>query len=211
VAIFQCHPIAAPYDLEIKEYTCIDLTRYLVSTSVLNVVADVAILVLPLRILWTLQLPTSRKVSLSFVFLLGTFTIAISTVRTVAVSRLIVTDPTWDLVPLELYSSLEVDSGIICACLPAMAPLLQRFFGRSMTGRSDYKNDSSLKRNQWPTTKRSLVNDGSFTQLHSDDPSKFAGASPPPIFTAVHGKSSAAQGDDLEMDNIYVTTEVVVD
>jgi len=74
VAIFQCHPIAAAYDMKLQQMKgtkCIHLTQYLVSTSILNVVVDAVILVLPLRILWTLQLRTSRKVSLSFVFLLG--------------------------------------------------------------------------------------------------------------------------------------------
>ena len=50
---------------------CIDENAYYVSTSVFNVALDFWILVLPLSIVWTLQLSRRRKIGLIAIFLLG--------------------------------------------------------------------------------------------------------------------------------------------
>ena len=74
--IFRCHPIDVMWDPvavaspNIRKY-CIDDAAYYVSTSAFNVALDFWILVLPLSIVWTLQLSARRKVGLSVVFLLG--------------------------------------------------------------------------------------------------------------------------------------------
>ena len=70
-AIFQCKPIAAAYDPLISHKSCIKVRDYFVVTSILNVLIDVAILVLPLPLLWQLQLSTSRKLTLSVILTLG--------------------------------------------------------------------------------------------------------------------------------------------
>ncbi len=71
VAIFQCSPIAAAYDPLILHKSCINVRDYFVVTGILNIVIDVAILILPMPSLWKLQLPTSRKLTLSIIFTLG--------------------------------------------------------------------------------------------------------------------------------------------
>ena len=55
---------------DVRHY-CNDSNTYYVSTSAFNVALDFWILVLPLSIVWTLQLSGSRKVGLSAIFLLG--------------------------------------------------------------------------------------------------------------------------------------------
>ena len=70
-AAFQCKPIAAAWNPDITSKHCINIRDYFVSTSSLNVVIDFAILILPLPPLWRLQLATSRKVTISSIFLLG--------------------------------------------------------------------------------------------------------------------------------------------
>ena len=59
-------------------------------------------------------------------------TTAISIARTVAVFSLSKSDDTWDFAPVTLYSSLEIDTGLICACLPVIAPLLRFMPGKSL-------------------------------------------------------------------------------
>ena len=74
-ALFQCNPMRAAVDLALQEQPttrCIHLPAYFLSMSVLNVVLDICILVLPLKPLWALSLATSRKLAISMIFLLGT-------------------------------------------------------------------------------------------------------------------------------------------
>lgn len=72
-AIFRCTPVSAAFSLDAlyQDHHCINANAYLISTSVVNVLLDVWILVLPLFIIWTLQLSPRQKYELSGVFLLG--------------------------------------------------------------------------------------------------------------------------------------------
>ena len=74
--IFRCHRIDDTWNPIIvsspdeRQY-CISNSAYYISTSAFNVALDIWILVLPLSIVWTLQLSGRRKVGLSAIFLLG--------------------------------------------------------------------------------------------------------------------------------------------
>lgn len=74
--IFRCHPIAVTWNPlvvggpDVRHY-CIDNNTYYVSSSAVNVAIDFWILVLPLSIVWTLQLSGRRKAGLTVIFLLG--------------------------------------------------------------------------------------------------------------------------------------------
>jgi hypothetical protein len=39
------------------------------------------------------------------------------------------TDSTWDNVPTSYWSVIELNTGILCACLPTLRPLLRKFTG----------------------------------------------------------------------------------
>lgn len=74
--ILRCHPINDMWNplvisaSDVRHY-CIDANAYYVSTSTFNVVLDVWILMLPISIVWTLQLSRRRKAGLSAIFLFG--------------------------------------------------------------------------------------------------------------------------------------------
>ena len=74
--IFRCHPIHDSWNPdvvggpEVRHY-CTSNNTYYVSSSAFNVALDFWILMLPVSIVWTLQLSARRKVGLSAIFLLG--------------------------------------------------------------------------------------------------------------------------------------------
>lgn len=70
-AVFQCKPIHLAWDPTSTRSECFKLRAYLVGTNVPNVLLDVAILVTPLYPGWQLKLPTTNKVLISGVFVLG--------------------------------------------------------------------------------------------------------------------------------------------
>lgn len=55
---------------DFRDY-CIDANAYYISTSAFNVALDFWILVLPLPVVWSLQLSGRRKVGLNVIFLIG--------------------------------------------------------------------------------------------------------------------------------------------
>jgi hypothetical protein len=60
---------------------------------IVNVVADVAILALPIRYIFTLRLTVTRRIQVSGIFLLGALVCVFGIVRTVALSRAAEGDP----------------------------------------------------------------------------------------------------------------------
>lgn len=72
-AIFRCSPVRYGF-LPVTTQTishCDDIDAYLLATSILNVVLEFWILLLPLSVVWTLQLPNKQKAAVSCIFLLG--------------------------------------------------------------------------------------------------------------------------------------------
>ena len=70
VAIFQCQPIAYQWNKQLNG-TCIDQLAFFRWISVPNLIHDIAMLVLPLPMIWNLQVGTRQKFALSLVFLIG--------------------------------------------------------------------------------------------------------------------------------------------
>jgi hypothetical protein len=69
-AIFQCQPVALQWDKTLQG-TCIDQLAFFRWISVPNVIHDVAMLLLPIPIIWKLQINIRQKIALSSVFLIG--------------------------------------------------------------------------------------------------------------------------------------------
>ena len=74
-AIFQASPPSLLWTTNLKDlpkgYHHIDFPAYLIGSAVPNVVMDFAILLLPMSIVWQLQINMSRKMALSAVFAVG--------------------------------------------------------------------------------------------------------------------------------------------
>ncbi len=72
VVIFQCKPVSAFWDpAEGNGTTCISTEEFFYSIAPFNIATDVAILCLPVREVWKLQMPFKRRVATFVMFLLG--------------------------------------------------------------------------------------------------------------------------------------------
>ncbi|KAK8055137.1 hypothetical protein PG993_000364 [Apiospora rasikravindrae] len=107
-----------------------------------DTVMDVIIILLPMPMLWGLQLVTSKKVALTFIFGLGFVIIALTSVRIRFFSELDpfnITEPS----RVALFSSLVPLLGIINANLPAMAPAFNKMFRSSIFSTAASKSEGS--------------------------------------------------------------------
>ncbi|KAJ8120687.1 hypothetical protein ONZ43_g2666 [Nemania bipapillata] len=124
---FQCFPVQMFWEHDLKGH-CINQNAFYLASAIINVFGDIAVLSLPLPIIWGLQASRSKKWSLSFLFLLGAFVVVASIFRIVAVTQIDPTDFSFTNVGGGLWSTVEVEVGFICANLPAVRPLIFKWF-----------------------------------------------------------------------------------
>ncbi|KAI0115956.1 hypothetical protein GGR51DRAFT_546232 [Nemania sp. FL0031] len=129
---FQCFPVQTFWDPDLDGH-CINQNAFYLASAIINVFGDIAVLSLPLPIIWNLQASRSKKWSLSFLFLLGAFVVVASIFRIVAVTQIDPMDFSFTNVGGGLWSTVEVEVGFICANLPAVRPLLFKWFKYDMT------------------------------------------------------------------------------
>ncbi|KAI0197609.1 hypothetical protein F4808DRAFT_438687 [Astrocystis sublimbata] len=132
----QCTPVAYQWDKTI-DGRCIDQLTYYRWISVPNVIHDVAMLILPLPMVWNLQIELRQKLALSAVFLIGSIGCIASFVRLSIFFKLnALSDNTWTSVPLHSWTLAEPGVILISACLPALWPLVLLAISRTSTLRS---------------------------------------------------------------------------
>jgi hypothetical protein len=68
---FQCQPFAFNWDKSIPGGRCFDVTAFALSSSVPNIVSDVAIMFLPVRTILDLKVSVGKRVGLCLIFLTG--------------------------------------------------------------------------------------------------------------------------------------------
>jgi fucose permease len=149
LAIFQCRPIPAAYRYPVAEGArCTDIVTLYLSSAPVNIITDIAILLLPMPILTAMRLPKKQKIILVATFSAGAFVAVVDVVRlaylqNAASDRIheAVTnsassttagtqggnDFSWDASLSFMWSAVEVHLGILCACVPGLKPLFLRF------------------------------------------------------------------------------------
>lgn len=71
LALLICHPVAFNWDVTIPDGYCDDHKAAFLSSAVLNCILDVAILALPLPMLWGLKMVTSKKIGVTIMLSVG--------------------------------------------------------------------------------------------------------------------------------------------
>lgn len=69
--MFQCIPFAFNWDKTIPNGTCFDVQFFANSSSVPNIATDLAVLILPLKMVWCLKISIGRRIGLLLIFLTG--------------------------------------------------------------------------------------------------------------------------------------------
>ncbi|KAL1601491.1 hypothetical protein SLS60_006406 [Paraconiothyrium brasiliense] len=132
-----CRPIEAFWDESVKG-DCLNLVHFTYFTNITNMITDVWIFLMPVPVIWHLQLQTKKKLLLCLIFSIGIAYVSLYTAHTndgsiltrayrtciVSAIRLTVVlghgyaDFTWSYVPLGAYSAFEPLGGILCTNLP---------------------------------------------------------------------------------------------
>ncbi|EWC47679.1 hypothetical protein DRE_03299 [Drechslerella stenobrocha 248] len=130
---FRCQPIGLVFDPESNRQPfpgCIGTVRIYFASAPVNILEDLAIIVLPIPVLTSLRLPNRQKAILLVVFSLGVFDIVVGIIR-IHYFQLTETqelDFDYNAAYSFMWAAIEVNVGIVCASIPMTKPLIYRFF-----------------------------------------------------------------------------------
>lgn len=135
VILLICRPLQARWErqnplwLAQHSYTCLSERLNLVIGSSISATEDTVIGLLPILILWGLQIPRRQKIAIWCLFALSIFTGMTSYVRTYVIYRAywISLDYMRELYWTIILSALEITCALICSSIPALKPFLVHF------------------------------------------------------------------------------------
>lgn len=147
VTILQCDPVSGFWNRDEHTHCAVSDYAFFIGNAVPNIITDVAILSLPLPFIFRLHRTQAQKIALAGIFLLGGFIIIISIVRLVAVVQVDLTSPdlNWNFVFVAIWTAIEFDMAIVCACLPSLRPILSLVTGCSPSQNHYLENKSDNK------------------------------------------------------------------
>ncbi|KAI9054553.1 hypothetical protein LZ554_001709 [Drepanopeziza brunnea f. sp. 'monogermtubi'] len=170
-AIWTCVPIYGFWTLTpLPGVRCISKAGLWFFNAAFNILSDLTVLILPMPLLHSLKLPTKQKIGLMCVFALGGFVCIVSALR---LQRLYVVstseDLSYDNTGTAIWSAVELNTAIVCACLPSMKPVVSRLFPRllSTTNRGKYYGHTFKSQQARSQISRSTM--GQPMQLHDMD------------------------------------------
>lgn len=144
--IFQCTPVVRTFDRDTPG-SCINLTAFWYANATANILGDFAILALPMPVINSLHLPRRQRIGLMMVFALGGLWVLHSSRRfcllianSVCVTSILrmttleagskAKDQLYGTLISTVWTTVEANTGIICACLPMLKTPLSSIFPR---------------------------------------------------------------------------------
>ncbi|MCJ1286890.1 hypothetical protein MMC26_006236 [Xylographa opegraphella] len=206
--LLECIPIHSLWDFGPGH--CINLKAFFLGSGIPNVILNAVILVLPLPMIWTLQIERSQKIALSSVFLLGGFIVIVSIVRVVILNGLEEVDITWEFVNAGLWTSVEPAIGVCSACLPIMRSLFIRRRNTSNVAspRSEAKRSVhsalSVRSTKMPDKEHRV---GSFTSHMPLNELSADGELPWGNHVSIYSTSRTSDHEDIAMDDLPIQRE----
>ncbi len=85
VVCLICKPIAYSFDKTIPDGHCGDLSKFELYTAILNLIMDSIIVILPMPMLWRLQMQTKKKIGLIIVLGMGAMSVPAASSREICI------------------------------------------------------------------------------------------------------------------------------
>ncbi|CAA9964650.1 hypothetical protein P3342_010723 [Pyrenophora teres f. teres] len=144
--VFQCTPIAAFWDRSIQGAKCFKNKPWWISYATVQISTDFVLLAMPARQIMKLSIGKAENLGIALVFGTGGFVTFASIYRATTIARSANNpDPTLGPVPATIWSVIEANAGIICACLPMLRAPFLRLFGPLFTSRMGSKASTKLR------------------------------------------------------------------
>jgi hypothetical protein len=127
-----CIPLQKYWHPQLEGY-CHPVTVWWALTY-LHIVSDFLIFVLPIPGIVPMSIPRTQRAGLLCLLCIGFFVCLISVLRTVWLNNTYMrADPTWHYTSIANWSTVEINTAVVCACLMTTKPLFSRLFGSRKT------------------------------------------------------------------------------
>ncbi|KAL8404436.1 hypothetical protein RB594_009330 [Gaeumannomyces avenae] len=125
----------------------VDLTQVYIATTVMGVITDFMVLILPLPTIFRLQVTTAQKYGLVFIFFIGSITFVTSIIRLILLIPTIgAADVTWVIAQPTMWISIEANLYIMCGSLPTLRKFAKqvgpKVFGSGWASKFGYTGNS---------------------------------------------------------------------
>ncbi|KIW24330.1 hypothetical protein, variant 3 [Cladophialophora immunda] len=147
---FECTPVAFFWEQwrDPTAGTCININAGGWAAAGINIGLDLAILALPVPVILQLEISRQQKLQILSMFGVGSFVTVVSCIRLQSLINFAKnSNLTFYLQPISIWSSIELDISIVCACMPAARLFLQRTwpsrFGTSKSQAGAYTRQPS--------------------------------------------------------------------
>ncbi|KAK1674548.1 integral membrane protein [Colletotrichum godetiae] len=184
IGIFICQPVAMNWNPTTPGGKCGDQNAAFAAVGYFDLATDLIILVLPIPMVYNLQLRWPHKVALNIIFGAGALTMIFAALRLKNVLTMDFTDVTYSQVGVVLMGTLEPGVAIIVSSSPLLKPIFDATVGRFWsirggTTRSAGGGGGAGPASGKPTTlqtigqsgllgsKLSRAGGGRFSQMHS--------------------------------------------
>ncbi|PVH95322.1 hypothetical protein DM02DRAFT_675569 [Periconia macrospinosa] len=122
--VFSCWPVRRFWDRDVKG-TCLDISALAFANSGNAIAQDFLLIILPIIFVGKLNVSNRRKVVIGIMFAVGTLGFVATIVRLKFLLDFKVSiDPTWDYVEVTIWTTIELASGFVSVCLPAIRQLI---------------------------------------------------------------------------------------
>jgi hypothetical protein len=149
-----------PFTTVSRRLVHLDVFLYLLpkATSAFHIFMDIWILVLPVKLIIRIPRQSREKIALFIIFSLRIISTIASIVRLQALRMFTLSnDPFYDSLPINTWSMVEVNIGILCASIPTLKRLVSKA-QRFRTQQALYKyNDKKNNSNEWDIGNKPMI------------------------------------------------------
>ncbi|KAF7559195.1 hypothetical protein G7046_g4969 [Stylonectria norvegica] len=212
--IMQCKPIDYFWEraaVSAPKGSCFDMYAFYVVTAALTILTDILVLSLPFWIFLSLKLPLRVRLALVGVFVMGGVVTVMSILRLAWLVETLYY-PKSDNKGSDIrfiYSSIETNMAIVCACAPALRPLCIQWFPRFFSSLKSSANKYSRDQNGRSTDRRSRHTTTILSSHHHN--SGFALKEMNGRLEIRSHSPTASQEEIMTYNGILKTSEVAVD
>ncbi|KAJ8057915.1 hypothetical protein OCU04_013096 [Sclerotinia nivalis] len=125
ILVFQCDPIISQWDPSVEEIHCNDPMPAITGFTLCSVFSDAALIAFAVPRILPLKIPKFQKAFLVAIVSFGVLIIIVSIVRYVRLEPIYSgQDYTWNVWQITTFSSIELNTALLCASAPSLRPLV---------------------------------------------------------------------------------------
>ncbi|KAJ9657700.1 hypothetical protein H2201_008106 [Coniosporium apollinis] len=135
LVVFQCNPVSAYWAFPPQLQKCLPEGPVTLGAGIVNCIADLLVASLPIPIVVKLQMPRRQMVGVVMLLSLGFVVTLAGIIRTCFIWKSLMDsyDEMWYAFPLWIAAAVEIDLAMICACAPALRPLVSRYISPTLS------------------------------------------------------------------------------